>query len=198
MASPKKKPVLVGRSPLRAVVLAVVLEQPGSHGYQIASYLRWRVGPSWRICAKHIYPVLDTLEEQGLVWSEDTPEKARSNRRQSEKDRKVYHPTEAAAQERAEWIGAPISLGLIRPDIHARLIFSHPDEAPLLLELLDECEQELIEALEANARAKAAAVSWQGRMISQTRAALGRQFDAEKESISEIRADIEKHIEESR
>jgi DNA-binding PadR family transcriptional regulator len=194
VASPEKKPALVGRSPLRAVVLAVVLERPG-HGYQIAAYLRWRLGPSWRIYAKHLYPVLEALEESGLVWSEDVPAKARNGGIQSDKDRKMYYPTPAAEPARADWIRAPISLGLMRPDIHARLIFSRPDEAPLLLEVLDEYEREVIEAVEANARAEGAPVSWQGRMMNHTRAALGRQFDAEKESISEIRADIEKFLE---
>jgi len=181
---------LVGRSPLRAVVLAVVLERPG-HGYQIAAYLRWRLGPSWRIYAKHLYPVLKELEKDGLVRSEEVPAKTRRQGKRSTKDRWIYYPTPAAEQARTDWIGAPISLSSMRPDIHARLIFSRPEDAPALLVLLDEYEGEVIEALQANARTDEPPISWQGRMVSRTRAALGRQFDGELIYISEIRGDIE-------
>jgi DNA-binding PadR family transcriptional regulator len=188
MASPQKKSALVGRrSPIRAVVLAVVVERPG-HGYQIAAYLRWRLGPSWRIYAKHLYAVLKELEEEGLVRSEEAPGKHSG---QSKKDRIVYYPTLAAEQARNEWMQSPPSMGLLRPDIHARLIFSRPEEAPRLLETLDEYEQEVIEAMEANARVDAAPATWQGQMMSRTRAALARQFDGELISISEVRQDIE-------
>lgn len=193
MASPMKKPALVGRrSPLRAVVLAVVLERPG-HGYQIAAYLRWRLGPNWRIYAKHLYSVLESLEEDGLVRSEEVP--AKRGDRQSERDRIVYYPTPAAEQAREEWMQSPPVMGLLRPDIHARLIFSRPEEAPRLLEILDEYEQEVVEAMEANARVEAVPATWQGRMMSRTRAALARQFDGELISISEARQDIEEYLE---
>jgi len=192
VASPKpeKKPVLLGRSPLRAVLLAVVLERPG-HGYQIAAYLRWRLGPSWRIYAKHLYPILEGLEKEGLVRSEEVPAKGRRRGRESSKDRRIYFPTPAAEQARTDWIGAPVSLGIMRPEIHARLIFSRPEDAPALLAMLDEYEAEVIEALQANARTEEPPISWQGRMVSRTRAALGRQFDGELISISEVRGDIE-------
>ena len=175
-------------------MLAVVLERPG-HGYQIAAYLRWRLGPSWRIYAKHLYPVLEALEEDGLVWSEEVPANERNGGMRSKKDRKIYYPTLAAAQARAEWIQAPISLGIMRPDIHARLVFSHEDEAALLLEVLDDYEHEVVEALQANASAESSPASWQGRMMSRTRAALARQLDGELLWISETRGDIEKFLE---
>jgi DNA-binding PadR family transcriptional regulator len=194
VTSPKKKPALVGRSPLRAVVLAVVLERPG-RGYQIAAYLRWRLGPSWRIYAKHLYPVLEALEAEGLVWSEDVPANERNGGTRSKKDRKIYYPTPAAAPARAEWIQAPISLGIMRPDIHARLVFSQRDEAPLVLGLLDEYEQEVVGALQANADAESPPASWQGRMISRARASLAQQLDGELLWISETRGDIEKFLE---
>jgi DNA-binding PadR family transcriptional regulator len=140
----KKKPLLAGRSPLRAAVLAVLLEGP-CHGYEVSTRLKMRVGPSWRIYAKHLYPVLKQLEKDKLVESELLPGDG------PERDRQVYYPTPAAWQARDEWMGTPASLGLVRADIVARLVFSRPEEAPAILETLDRYEQDVIEALEADA-----------------------------------------------
>lgn len=192
MTSPERSALVGRRSPLPAVVLAAVIERPG-HGYQIAAYLRWRVGPSWRIYAKHLYAVLGELERDGLVRSQEVP--AKRGDRQSKRDRIVYYPTAAAEQAREGWMESPPSMGLLRPDIHARLIFSRQEEAPRLLELLDEYEREVVQAMEANARVDVPPATWQGRMMGWTRAALARQLDGELVTISETRQDIEKFLE---
>ncbi len=193
----KKKPALGGRSPLPAVVLAVVLEGPG-HGYEIAARLAWRVGPSWRIYAKHLYPILKSLERDGYVRSEDVPANTRPGSNRSKKDRLVYYPTPAAAQAREEWMQAPASLTLMRPDIHARLIFSQPEDAPRLLEMLKQYEQDVVGLVEMIAELEPAAETWQGRWLEHTRASVARQLGAERESIVEARLDIEEFLAGSR
>ena len=193
----KKKPTLGGRSPLKAAVLAVVLEGPG-HGYEIAARLAWRVGPSWRIYAKHLYPVLKSLERDGYVRVEEVPASTRPGSSRSRRDRLVYYPTPAAAQAREEWMQAPASLTLMRPDIHARLIFSQPEEAPRLLEMLKQYEGDVVGVVEMIAALEPAADSWQGRWLEHTRACVARQLGAERESIVEARQDIEEFLSGSR
>lgn len=179
------------------MVLAVVLEGPG-HGYEIAARLAWRVGPSWRIYAKHLYPILKSLEQDGYVRVEDVPAKTQRGNSRSRKDRLVYYPTPAAEQAREEWMQTPVSSTLIRPDIHARLIFSRPEEAPRLLEMLDEYEQDVTATLEVIAELEPAADSWQGRWLEHTRSSVTRQLNAERESIVEARRDIEEFLAGSR
>jgi DNA-binding PadR family transcriptional regulator len=191
-AARKRKPTLAGRSPLRAAVLAAVLEGP-AHGYEIAVRLKKRMGPSWRIYAKHLYPILDSLEGEGLVWSEELPGEG------PKRDRKVFYATpDEAERARAEWMQAPASLSLVRADVQARLIFARPEEAPLLLQMLDRYEEDVIAALEANTAVDTPRVSWRGRMLSQARASVTRRLEAERAWIVDVRRDIEEHIEESR
>jgi DNA-binding PadR family transcriptional regulator len=197
VTSAEKKKALAERSPLRAAVLAVVLEGPG-HGYEIAARLAWRVGPSWRIYAKHLYPVLKSLEKDGYVRVEDMPAKAQRGNSRLRKDRLVYYPTPAAEQARLEWMQTPASSTLIRPDIHARLIFSRPEEAPRLLEMLKQYEQDVVGTLELIASIEPAPDTWQGRWVEHTRISVTRQLDVERESIVEARLDIEEFLAGSR
>jgi DNA-binding PadR family transcriptional regulator len=191
VASPKKKkPLLAGRSPLRAAVLAVLLEGP-CHGYEVAIRLKMRVGPSWRIYAKHLYPVLKQLEKEELVRSKLMPGDG------PERERQVYYPTPEAWQARDEWMGAPASLSLVRADIVARLVFSRAEEAPAILEILDRYEQDVIEALEADAAVDTPRVSWLGLVLSQARASVTKRLDAERAWIAGLRRDIEEFIEGS-
>ena len=92
----------------------------------------------------------------------------------------------------------PVSSTLIRPDIHARLIFSRPEEAPRLLEMLDEYEQDVTATLEVIAELEPAADSWQGRWLEHTRSSVTWQLNAERESIVEARRDIEEFLAGSR
>jgi DNA-binding PadR family transcriptional regulator len=187
----KKKPTLVSdRSPLRAAVVAVLLEGP-SHGYDVARRLKRWVGPSWRIYAKHIYTVLKSLERDGLVWSEELPGDG------PKRDRRVYHPTPEAVQARAEWMQAPVLSTLVRADVEARLIFSQPEEAPSLLEMLDRYEEDVIADLEAVRAVDTPPVAWRGRLLSRVRQTVAMRLDAEMAGIEETRRDIEEYIAES-
>jgi DNA-binding PadR family transcriptional regulator len=193
VAQEKKKPGLGGRSPLRAAVISVLLEGPG-YGYEIANRLKKRLGPSWRIYAKHLYTVLKELEKAELVRSEETPGNPNARRRASKNDRMVYFPTPAAFEARNEWMAAPASMTLVRADIQAHLAFAREEEAPTILALLDRYEEDLIAELEANAAVDVPRVSWLGLVVGQVRASVSKRLDAEKTWVQELRRDIEEFI----
>lgn len=58
------------RGDVRAGVLGMLAEQP-MHGYQIIQQLEERSGGVWRPSAGSVYPMLQLLEDQGLVRSEE-------------------------------------------------------------------------------------------------------------------------------
>lgn len=196
MAQEKKKPELGRRSPLRAAVVAVLLEGPG-YGYEIANRLKMRLGPSWRIYAKHLYPLLKELEQAELVRSEETPGNPEARRRASKNDRTVYFPTPAALAARDGWMEAPVLMTLVRADIQAHLAFAREGEAPTVLKLLERYEEDLIAALEANAAVDVPPVSWLGLVMSQVRASVSKRLDAEKAWVEELRRDIEEFLAQS-
>jgi DNA-binding PadR family transcriptional regulator len=177
-------------------VIAVLLEGPG-YGYEIASRLKKRLGPSWRIYAKHLYPVLRGLEEAGLVRSEETPGDPKARRRASKNDRTVYSPTPAALEARDEWMAAPIATTLVRADIQAHLAFAREEEAPTILKLLDEYEERLLADVEANTIMDTPRVSWLGLVMSHGRASVTRRLDAEVAWIGDLREDIERFLAQS-
>lgn len=197
MAQKKKKLELGVRSPVRAAVVAVLLEGPG-HGYDIAKRLKIRLGPSWRIYAKHLYPVLKQLEMDGLVRSEERPGERSALRNASKNDRTIYFPTPAALAARNEWMEAPVSMTLVRADVQAHLAFAREEEAMTILGLLDEYEEDLIAALEANAAVDVPRVSWLGLVLGQVRASVARRLDAEIAWVGETRRAIEEFRVQSR
>ena len=97
-----------GKSPIRAAVLAAVVEQPG-HGWDVARRAGRRVGVSWQINYKRISPHLKWLVREGWVriGRESTERKPYS--------RDVYYPTEQGLAAREEWLAAPLAPGSRAP-----------------------------------------------------------------------------------
>jgi DNA-binding PadR family transcriptional regulator len=121
-----KEVSLDGKSPIRAAVLAVLLESPG-HGWDVARRASRRMGSSWRVDPKHIYSYLERLEREGLV---------RSQEQRFERPpyvRVVYHPTAKGEDARQEWLAAPLTTGVMRTDLEVRLGFSTERDIPDLL-----------------------------------------------------------------
>ncbi|MBI3743696.1 MAG: PadR family transcriptional regulator [Chloroflexi bacterium] len=71
---------------VRLVLLGLIAEQPG-HGYELMTRLTERLGGAYEPSAGSVYPVLQQLEDEGLVRSE------------SDGGRKVYHATEEGAKQ---------------------------------------------------------------------------------------------------
>jgi DNA-binding PadR family transcriptional regulator len=69
------------------IALLSLLEEQASHGYELMKRLEERSGGMYKASAGSVYPVLQQLEDEGLV-------------RQVEQDgKKIYHLTESGARE---------------------------------------------------------------------------------------------------
>jgi DNA-binding PadR family transcriptional regulator len=169
---------LIGRSPVQAAALAVLLEAPG-YGWDVARRVNRRVGPSWRLSEKHIYPVLEKLEADGLVRSVEERFERKPYLRA------VYHPTERAEQVRRGWLVTPLVRTAIRTDLQARLVFSTERDIPDLLRALEDCRMDILEEIEGNAASETPRVSYMGTTMSLYRSGVDKLLKAEMEWIEE-------------
>jgi DNA-binding PadR family transcriptional regulator len=179
-----KEVPLDGKSPIRAAVLAALIEAPG-HGWDVARRASLRMGSSWRVEPKHVYPYLKRLETAGLVRTEREP----SQRPPYVLD--VYYPTEKGEQARREWLAARPTSSAFRTDLHVRLAFSNEEDIADLLRALAERRLDILEEIEENAANQTARVSYVGTIISLQCSAVDRRLKAEMEWIEEARAELE-------
>jgi DNA-binding PadR family transcriptional regulator len=179
-----KEATLDGKSPIRAAVLAALIEAPG-HGWDVALRASRRMGSSWRVEPKHIYPYLERLEAAGLVRSEREPSK------RSPYIRDVYHPTEKGEQARREWLAAPPTKSNIRTDLQVRLAFSNEEDIPDLLRALSERRLDILEEIEENAAGETPRVSYLGTIISLQCSSVDKRLKAEMEWIDEAGRELE-------
>src|SRR3954452_4192060 len=89
------------RGDIRTAVLAVLVEEPG-HGYEVMQRLETKSEGAWRPSPGSVYPMLQLLEDEGLV-------------RSTERDgKRVFEVTDAGSTEAAsraeEAGGAPGAL----------------------------------------------------------------------------------------
>ena len=86
-----------GRGNVRAAILALLAEEP-RHGYSIMTELAARSGGLWRPSPGSVYPVLQQLQDEGLVRSDDAD------------SRKVFELTDAGrryVEEHADELQEP-------------------------------------------------------------------------------------------
>ena len=179
-----KEATLDGKSPIRAAVLAVLIEQPG-HGWDVARRAIRRMGTSWRIDPKSVYPYLEWLEREQLV---------RVQRETSERPpyvRDVYYPTVEGEQARREWLAAPLVAGVTRTDLEARLLFSTCEDIPDVLRALSERREQILEEIEENAASHAVPVSYLATIINLQRSSVDKRLKAEREWIEEATQELE-------
>lgn len=192
MADRAKSAALVeGRSPVKAAALAVLLEGP-TYGYEVAKRINRRMGSSWHVQAKHIYPVLRQLETEGLVSSQRRPIDAPQH------SRRFYYPTDRAVRARQEWLTTPPAASVMRADIHARLAFATEEEIPELLRALGEWRVDLLEEIEDNFETETPRVSWLGTIMSLYRSAVDKRLKAELEWVGEASRALEEALFEQR
>lgn len=79
----------VGKGDVRAAILLLLGESP-LHGYQLIQRIEEQSGGLWRPSPGSVYPALQLLEDEGLVYSEQ------------EEGRRVYHLTDAGTAYVAE------------------------------------------------------------------------------------------------
>ncbi len=97
------------RGDIRTAVLSALQEGPG-HGYELMSRLSERTGGRWRPSPGSVYPMLQALQDEGLVTSEETDGK------------RVFSLTESGQTEATERVasnGSPWELG--NDDAHHKL-----------------------------------------------------------------------------
>ena len=191
MTSRQKATFVEGRSPLKATVLAVLLEGP-TYGYDVAQQIARRMGASWHVQPKHIYKLLEQLEKAGLVWHEDRQIGAHPHT----KAKRYYHVSDEAVRARREWLVTPPAASILRADIHARLAFCNEEEIPELLRALDEYRIDLIEEVEENAEIEMPGVSWFETTTSLYRSAVDKRLKAELEWVAEAYRALEEAVAE--
>jgi DNA-binding PadR family transcriptional regulator len=179
---------LGGKSPIRAAVLAALIEAP-AHGWDVARRANLRMGSAWRVDPKHIYPYLERLEADGLVRSEQETFK------RAPYVRDVYYPTEKGKQARREWLAARPKTNAVRNELYVRLGFSTEEDIPDLLRALAERRLDVLEEMEENAACDTPRVSYMGTVISLQCSAVDRRLTAEKEWLDEARAELEERHE---
>jgi DNA-binding PadR family transcriptional regulator len=179
-----KKPLLSGKSPIPAAVLAAVIEKPG-HGWDVASRASRRIGSSWRIDRKHIYSYLDRLEERGLIRSQ--------HERAGLKDelRDVYYPTKKGEEARRAWRAMPLRQGVTPTDLDVRLLFSTEEDIPDLLVRFDERAERILEEIEDAEADETPHVSYLALVINAQRASVERRLRAELEWLEDTRRELE-------
>jgi DNA-binding PadR family transcriptional regulator len=124
--------------------LGLLLERP-AYAYELAGRLSERIGPAWSLSVNSVYNALDRLEGAELVRrvSEELPGRSR------QPSRVLYHPTEKAAGEFEAWLATPAPREGFRHELFARIAVAREQDAPLLLDALDEYERECLRSLPA-------------------------------------------------
>jgi len=174
-----------GRSrALRGATLALIVERSG-HGYELAHRLNRRLGPTWRIDPRQIYPILDELTSAGLATGVEEPNPDRPRQ-----PRIVYHATEQAPEMLRRWMRSPVEKEPVRPDVLARIGCSRPSDVAELLNALDDYERELLLLLEANDDVDAGVRSWSALVLSVVRAHTDSHLQAEFRWLVEARRRI--------
>lgn len=165
-------------SPVTGALLGLLLERPG-YGYELAQRLNERMGPSWKLTPSSIYPVLERLEADELVRRtvKDMPG------RQRQRERIMFHATDAATAAFEEWLARPARKEPIRTELLAKIAVARPADGARLLELLDEYEREC-RALLADGDGRGGVVDdgrlpWNAMLSDVIESAAGGQLRAE-------------------
>jgi DNA-binding PadR family transcriptional regulator len=179
---------LDGKSPIRAAILAALIEAPG-HGWDVARRASLRMGSSWGVDAKHVYAYLKRLLSDELIRVEREP----SDRPPYVLD--VYYPTEKGKQARRAWLAARPRTKVVRGDLNIRLGFSTEEDIPELLRAFAERRLDVLEELEENAARETPQVSYVGTVISLQCSAADKRLRAEKDWIDEACRKLEERRE---
>jgi DNA-binding PadR family transcriptional regulator len=169
---------------LRGATLALIAER-GGHGYELAHRLNVRLGPTWQVGPRQVYPILDELVRAGLATSAEEPNPDRPRQ-----PRVVYRATERASAVLQSWMQSPVEKEPDRPDLLARIASATPADAAELTEALDEYERDLRRLLHDNEEAKLSVSSWSTLRLAVVRGHTEAQLQGELRWLKEARRRI--------
>lgn len=177
---------------LRGATLGLIIER-GGHGYELTHRLNRRLGPTWQIDAKQVYPILDEFVKAGLATS--TKE---SNPTRPRQTRTVYHATDQAPAAFIRWMQSPVEKEPLRPDIDARLASGKVGAISDLVRVLDEYEAEILRLIEANDEDEPPVRSWDTLVLAVVRDHTDAHLQAEYRWLVETRRRLGEYAEQQR
>ncbi len=180
-------------SPLRRVLLVLLLEhgQP-LHGYKLTTLAERRLGQAWGVTRQSVYRALKSLEQEKLVSCTQKTTVGGQGHAQ-----RVYAATGRAEAARAAWMGSPVFREPVRVELQARIAMSRAQDAPQLLQALDEYERGCFAMLRATGEAGVLMGSWAGLTLNLGRIAVDEGLRADLRWIATARSWIEEFLAET-
>lgn len=121
----------------RYTILGVLSLKPSS-GYDIKKFCDLTISHFWNENYGHIYPVLNQLLQEGLIYQEDQGVNDR---------RKIYHITEEGKSEFLMWLLAPVEYQPVRSELLLKLSFGSHMPKDNILAMLEEVKDRYIKNL---------------------------------------------------
>jgi DNA-binding PadR family transcriptional regulator len=114
-----------------AVLGLVASKNDGAHGYRLKRECEAISDEFWQTNYGRLYRVLDLLEQQGALLSNDEVQQGRPNR-------KVYRITEKGRTTLDDWLLQPVDEGAqpLRDELILKLLFLGPDDTDKLTTLI--------------------------------------------------------------
>jgi DNA-binding PadR family transcriptional regulator len=182
-------------SPLQGALLALLLDERDRalSGYQLATMLRRRVGPTWKVERQSVYWALRCLVTAGLACSERRPGASEGGRGRGAQ---VYWATESAEPARVAWMEAPVGRDSVRDHLQVKIAVSRAVDAPRLLSALDAYERSCFELLRETQQSEVPMGSWAGISLNLARSASEQRIHAELRWVGIARRWIEDYLAE--
>ncbi len=112
-------------------VLGLLCEGP-THGYELCSELRDRLGEIWTLRTSHVYALLAGLERDGLVQHERVDQETRPAK-------KIFSITDEGREAFRIWAHSPVfNVRNVRLEFLAKLHFARRESASALNDLIAE------------------------------------------------------------
>ncbi len=124
------------------VVLGLLIERPG-YGYdlQLRFHERFRF---LSLSDKVTYKVLDLLVQEGWIEPVGTKQVGKTERGAP---RVIYGATASGREEFSRWIAEPCEIGVVREEVHVKVVLSQPPDWPRVIELTERLERTCLAAM---------------------------------------------------
>jgi DNA-binding PadR family transcriptional regulator len=124
------------------VALGLLIERPG-YGYDLEVRFNERVR-FLSLSRKLSYRLIDQLREEG--WIEPVgPKQAGKTERGA--PRLIYGATASGREEFSRWIAEPCEIGIVREEVHVKVVLSQSPDWPRVIELTEKLERTCLAAM---------------------------------------------------